>query len=407
MVYELKKALSPYFSSEETETNDTILDLVDQICREQIEPYAREMDKIGAQLIEGKVVVPPQINKIVDTFRKNDLFGISALEKYGGSGLSHTLLNAVIDRVARADSSTGSYLSLQGALVDYLQTYGNEELREKYLPDLASGKRLGGFLYTEPGSGSDLGSVKTKAVREGDKYIINGGKIFITDAGMADTFSFLASTDPSKGSRGLTAFILDARNQPGFQITRLEEKLGIHASPTGQITLENIEIPVENRLGEENKGLGIILYGLSASRNGVAASAVGIAEAAYRRAIKYVNERKQFGKKVLDFQGTQWKVADMATKIATARNQYIYSSRLKDNGQDFFREASMAKVYCSEIANQVCYEAIQMHGGNGYVADFDVERYYRDARIKSLYEGTSEVQRLIISRDEMKKVSNK
>ncbi len=406
MVYELKKALSPYFSKEETEINDTILDMVDSVCKEQIEPYAREMDKIGAKMIDGKVVVPPQMNKIVDTFRKNDMFGINAAEKYGGSGLSHTLLNAMIDRVARADSSTGSYLSLQGALVDYITTYGSDELKEKYLPDLAKGKRLGGFLYTESGSGSDLGSVKTKAVREGDKYIINGGKIFITNAGINDTFSFLASTDSSKGSRGLTAFILDARNQPGFKVIRLEDKLGIHASPTGQISLENVEIPVENRLGEENKGLGIILYGLSASRNGVAASAVGIAEAAYRKALQYVNERKQFGTKIIDFQGTQWKIADMVTKIATGRNYYIYSSRLKDMEKDFFREASIAKVYCSEMAQQVCYEAIQMHGGNGYISEYDVERYYRDARIKSIYEGTSEVQRLIIAREEMKKIKN-
>ena len=406
MVYELKKALTPYFSKEETEINDSILDLVDQVCREQIEPHAREMNKIGAQFIDGKVVVPPQMNKIVDTFRKNDLFGINAAVKYEGSGLTHTLLNAMIDRVARADSSTGSYLSLQGALVDYITTYGSEELKEKYLPDLAKGRRLGGFLYTEPGSGSDLGSVKTKAVIEVDKYIINGGKIFITNAGVADTFSFLASTDPSKGSKGLTAFILDARNQPGFKVMRIEDKLGIHASPTGQISLENVEIPVENKLGEENKGLGIILYGLSASRNGVAASAVGIAEAAYRKALQYVNERKQFGQKIIDFQVSQFKIADMATKIATARNYYIYSSRLKDMEKDFFREASMAKVYCSEMAQSVCYEAIQMHGGNGFIAEYDVERYFRDARIKTIYEGTSEVQRLIIAREEMKKVKN-
>ena len=404
MVFELKKALSPYFSKEDTEINDSILDLVDQIGREQIEPHAREMDKIGTKLIDGKVVLPDQMDKIVDTFRKNDLFGLNAAEKYGGSGLTHTLLNAVIERVAQADSSTGSYLSLQGALVDYISTYGSEELREKYLPELAKGKRLGGFLYTEPGSGSDLGSVKTKAVREGDKYIINGGKVFITNAGRADTFSFLASTDPSKGSRGLTAFILDARDQDGFKVARLENKLGIHASPTGQITLENVEIPIENRLGEEDKGLGIILYGLSASRNGVAASAIGIAEAAYRKALQYVNERKQFGQKIIDFQGTQWKIADMATKLSTGRNQYIYSSRLKDLGKDFFKEAAMSKVYCSELAQTVCYEAIQMHGGNGYIAEYDVERYFRDARIKSIYEGTSEVQRLIISREEMKKI---
>ncbi len=405
MVTELKKALAPFFSKDETELNDSILDLVDTICREKIEPFAFDMDAEGVKLENGKTIVHKQIPVILDEFRKNDIFGIAAPEEYGGTGLSTALYNAVLERVARADASVSIYLALQGALIDYLNTYGSKELKEKYLPDLASGKRIGGFLYTEPNSGSDLGSLKTTAVREGNQYKVNGSKIFISNAGMADTYSALFSTDPSKGSRGLSAFILDTHDQPGFKIARLEEKLGLHASPTGQILLEDVTVPEENRLGEENKGFSVILYGLSASRIGIGAQATGIADAAYRTALNYSAERKQFKTRVIDFQNTQFKVADMATKIQTARNYYIYASMLKDQGKEFFKEASIAKLYASEMAPQVCYDAVQIHGGYGFVKDYNVERYYRDARITTIYEGTSEVQRLVISRDEMNNVA--
>ena len=401
MVAELKKALVPYFTKDETELNDSILDLVDTICKEKIEPFSFEMDAEGVKLENGKTIVHKQIPVILDEFRKNDIFGIAAPEEYGGTGLSTALYNTVLERVSRADASVSIYLALQGALIDYLNTYGSKELKEKYLPDLSSGKRLGGFLYTESGSGSDLGSVKTKAEKQGNQYKVNGSKIFISNAGIADTFSALFATDPSKGSRGLSAFIVDTRNQPGFKIARLEEKLGIHASPTGQIMLEDFTVPEENRLGEENRGLSIILFGLSASRIGIGAQATGIADAAYRKALQYSAERKQFKTRVIDFQNTQFKVADMATKIQIARNYYIYASMLKDQGKEFFKEASIAKLYASEIAPQVCYDAVQIHGGYGFVKDYDVERYYRDARITTIYEGTSEIQRLVISREEM------
>lgn len=405
MVAEIKKALAPFFSKDETEINDSILDLVDTICKEKIEPFAQEMDAEGVKLENGKTVIHKQIPIILDEFRKNDIFGIAAPEEYSGVGLSTALYNAVLERVAKADASVSIYLALQGALIDYLNTYGSKELKEKYLPDLATGKRIGGFLYTEPNSGSDLGSLKTKAEKDGDHYKVNGSKIFISNAGVADTFSALFSTDPSKGSRGLSAFILDTRNQPGFKIARLEEKLGLHASPTGQILLEDVTVPEENRLGEENKGFSIILYGLSASRIGIAAQATGIADAAYYTALQYAAERKQFKTRIIDFQNTQFKVADMATKIQTSRNYYIYASMLKDQGKEFFKEASIAKLYASEMAPQVCYDAVQMHGGYGFVKDYNVERYYRDARITTIYEGTSEVQRLVISRDEMNNVA--
>jgi len=406
MVNILKKNLLPFFSKEETEINNSILDLVDTICQEQIDPFAREMDSIGAKIIDGKVKLPPKMYDIIDTFRKNDLFGLTVPEQFGGSGLTSTLFNAVLERIARSDASSTVPLSLQGALIDYILYYGSTELQEKYLPAMASGESLGGFLYTEPQSGSDLGSVKTKAVKDGDNYIINGSKIFISNAGVSNVFTLLASTDSSKGSNGLTAFILDTRDQPGFKVNRLEKKLGLNASPTGQITMDDVVIPAENRLGQEGKGLGIILFGLSLARITVGSGAVGVADAAYRKAIKYVSERKQFGQRIIDFQGTQWKIADMATKIETARSYYLYASRLKDLKKKFFEEASIAKLYGSEIAQEVCYEAIQMHGGYGFIKDYDVERYYRDVRINTIFDGTSEIQKLIIFRDEAQKFTN-
>lgn len=403
MVDDLKKSFSVYFSKDETEINNSIFDMVDDVCIKQIEPYARDMDNVGVKFENGKVILPDPMPKIYDTFAKNDILGLTVPEKYDGAGLSFALQHGVVERIARADASTSIGTSLQGALIDYIVMFGSEELKEKYLPDLAKGKRMGGFLYTEPGSGSDLGSVTTKAVKEGDKYIINGGKIFISNAGISDTYTLLASTDPSKGSRGLTAFILDTQNQPGFKVLRLEDKLGIHASPTGQVSFENVEIPVEDRLGEENNGFANILYGLSVSRNGISAQACGIADAAYRKAMEYISQRKQFGKKISDYQATQWKIADMASKIAIARNYYIYGTRLKDMGKEFFRESSIAKLYGSEMVQEVTWESIQLLGGYGFVKGYDVERYYRDARITTIYEGTSEVQRMIISREEISK----
>lgn len=401
MVQEIKKVLEIFYSNEENEINETILDMIDLVCQKSIEPYAREMDQFGAELKNGKVSIHPQMQKIVDTFKQNDLFGLNIPEEYKGSGRSLMLAQGVGERISRADASVSSYFGLQGTISDFILTSGSQELKEKYLPQLATGKRFGGLLLTEPSSGSDLGSVKTRAKREGSVYIVTGQKIFITNCHIADTFVFLASTDPKKGSRGLTAFVLDSKDQPGFEVVRLEHKLGIRASPTGAISLDNVEIPVENRIGEEGKGFFHILNDLAASRIGVAAGSVGIADAAYRKAIHYAHERVQFGKSILKFQANQFKVADMASKIHLARNYYMYASRLKEKGKEFKKEASIAKVFASEMVQHVTYEAIQMHGGYGFIVEYDVERYYRDARIQTLFEGTSEVQRLIISREEI------
>lgn len=402
MVAEIKNAIQIHSSKEEMETNHLILDMVDKICRKEIEPYARKMDQFGTQLKgESNISIHPQMAKIIQTFQQNDLYGLAVPSNYNGSGLGQTLNNAVIERVSRADASTRSYLSLQGTIIDFLLRYGSEELKYNYIPNLATGHRFGGLLLTESSSGSDLGSIKTRAIRDGDNYVVNGQKIFITNCHISDTYMLLASTDPGKGSHGLTTFLLDTRNQPGFKVISLEHKLGIRASPTGTITLENVQIPVENRVGEENQGFSIALSVLTASRISVAAGATGIADAAFRKALAYAKDRFQFGKSILKFQANQFKIADMATKIHLARNYYLYASRRKDMDQTFSTEAAIAKLYATEMAQKVTYDAIQLHGGYGFIVDYDVERYYRDVRITTLFEGTSEIQRLIISRNEI------
>ena len=403
MVQEIKDILQTCMSKEEYEIANTILDMIEDVCSKEIEPYIREIDETGATMVNGKVIIHPQIYKIVETFKKNDILGLTIPEKYNGSGLNSTIGHCVGERIARAELSICSYFDLQKTIADFLLTSGNEEQLEKFLPDLAVGKRYGGLLLTEPQSGSDLGSVKTRAVRDGDHYTITGQKIFITNAHIADTFVFLASTDPSKGKKGLTAFVLDVKNKPGFKVERIEHKLGIRASPTGAILLDNIEVPIEDRIGEEGQGFSKVLNGLSASRIGIAAAATGVAEAAYRKALKYASERVQFGHPIINFQANQFKIADIAMKIHLARNAYIHASRLKDANKDFNTAASIAKLYASEMAQQVTYDAIQLHGGYGFIVEYGVEKYYRDIRITTLYEGTSEVQREIISRNEIKK----
>ncbi len=403
---DILKALSTLKIDKDTlEIAEDILNMADELCKKDIEPYAREWNEEGVHIKDGKVIYPKKLLDAVKKMADNGLLGLGIPEEYGGAGLPTAVVHAFHERVSRADASISLIPLLQATVSEYIMKFGSDMLKEKYLPELAEGKVFSGLLYTEPTSGSDLGSLKSRAEEEGDSFLISGTKIFITNAGLATLYSLLASTDPSKGSRGLTAFILDTRaSDTGFEILRVEEKLGLHASGTGQIFMDKFPVPKENMLGQQNKGFSVILHGLAASRIGIGAQAVGIADAAYRRAATYVAERKQFGRRILDFQVTQFKLADMATKISTARQMYLYASQLKDLGKQFREEASMAKLYASEMGQQVCYEALQLLGGYGYVTDYDVERYYRDIRITSIYEGTSEVQRIVISRDEMAKI---
>lgn len=403
---DLKIALSSLgYTKEETEINDMILDMVDDLCKNDIEPVSQEMDEIGCKHDPetGKVTYPPQVLPLLKKMAQNDLFGLPIAEKYGGAGLSIPLTKIVMDRLSRADAGISLFYSLQNTASDIISKYATEEAKNKYLPLLAKGERLTGLLYTESGSGSDLGSLKAKAVKEGNKFYTTGNKIFITNSGIADVFLYLASTNPEKGSRGLTAFILDAKDNPGFKVARIEEKLGLHSNATGEITLDRVEIPEENVLGEVDKGFSVVLDGLTASRIGIAAQAVGIADAAYRKAVSYVKQRKQFGREISKFQFTQFRIAEMYTKILTSRLGYLHSAKLKDMGMDFSEAAAVAKLHAAETANEVCYQSLQMLGGYGYVFEYDLERHYRDARITPIYEGTSEVQRIIISRAELNK----
>ncbi|MHA2109960.1 MAG: acyl-CoA dehydrogenase family protein [Candidatus Hodarchaeales archaeon] len=393
------------FTKEESEENEMILDLVNEIASKEIEPYAQEMDEIGCSHDPktGKVTYPPQAYKILKKLGESDLMGLAIPEKYDGVGLSFALVNACYERFSRADASTSLLFGLQNSSSDVIEHFGTEEAKQEYLPKLARGKKFGGLLFTEPGSGSDLGSLKTKVVDNGDHYLVNGSKNFISNSGIADTYLFLGSTDPEQKSKGLTAFILDTENNPGVKVSRIEEKLGLHGNATGEILLQDVVIPKENVLGKLGRGFSVVLYELSAARIGIGAQGVGIADAAYRKAVNYVKSRKQFGRPIESFQVTQFKMADLFTKIHTARVSYLIAARMKDNGLDFAEYASIAKLYGSEISQEVTYEAIQMHGGYGYVKEYDVERYYRDARITPIYEGTNEVQRIVISRAEMAK----
>ena len=393
------------YNEEETEQNEMVLDLMDEICKKEIEPHAQEMDEIGCKFdVEtGKITYPEQSYKIVKKLAENDLMGLAIPEEYEGAGLSFTLTNACYERISRADAGTSLLFGLQNSSYDVIEKFGTDEAKEYYLPKLASGELIGGLLFTEPGAGSDLGSLKTKVVDEGDHYVVNGIKNFISNAGIANTYLFLGSTSPEKGSRGLTAFIIETENNPGFKIARIEEKLGLHSNATAEVLLDDAVIPKRNVLGQIDRGFSVVLYELSAARIGIGAQAVGIADAAYRKAATYVKTRVQFGQPIEKFQATQWKLADLFTKLHTARLAYLSAARMKDLNQDFAEYASIAKLYGSEIAQEVTNEAIQMHGGYGYIKEYDVERYYRDARITPIYEGTNEVQRIVISRAEMSK----
>jgi len=403
---DLYQVLSTFgFTKEESEENEMILDLMDEICKKEIEPYALDMDEIGCthDPSTGEVKYHPQTYKILKKLAESDLMGLAIPEKYEGVGLSFALVNACYERISRADASTSLLFGLQNSSSDVLEHFGTEEAKQFYLPKLARGTKFGGLLFTEPSSGSDLGSLKTKVVDNGDHYLVNGSKNFITNSGIADTFIFLGSTEPEKKSKGLTAFILDTENNPGARISRIEDKLGLHANATGEIVLEDAVIPKSNLLGSLGKGFSVVLYELSAARIGIGAQGVGIADAAYRKAVNYVKSRKQFGRSIESFQVTQFKMADLYTKIHTARLAYLAAARMKDNDLNFSQAASIAKLYGSEISQEVTYEAIQMHGGYGYIKEYDVERYYRDARITPIYEGTNEVQRIVIARAEMSK----
>lgn len=326
------------------------------------------------------------------------LMGITIPTKYGGSDMDFTSYIIAINELARVSAAIGVILSVHTSVgTNPILYFGSEEQKQRFVPKLATGEYLGAFCLTEPSSGSDAGSLKTQAVKKGDYYELNGSKVFITNGGEADVYIVFALTNPLKGSRGISAFIVE-KDTPGLIIGKDERKMGLHGSRTVQLTFDQMKVPVENLLGLEGEGFKIAMANLDVGRIGIAAQSLGIAEAALDAATKYAAERKQFGKLISANQGISFKLADMATAIEAAKLLVYRAANLRTLGESCRKEASMAKLFASKTAVEVTTEAIQVFGGYGYTKDYPVERYFRDAKVTEIYEGTSEIQRIVISR---------
>ena len=345
------------------------------------------------------------------TFPRDALRGLGELgvlgmvtpEEPGGAGADYISLALAIEEVAAGDGATSTIVSVQNSVVcGPINLFGNASQKEKFLSRLATGDQLGCFCLTEPHVGSDAGALRTIARRDGDWYVLNGVKQFITTGRHANIAIVFAVTDRDAGKRGISAFIVETgapNHAPGFIVARIEDKLGQRASDTAQIVFENMRIPAANLLGREGEGYKIALANLEGGRLGIAAQSVGMARAAFDAALAYANEREAFGKPIIEHQAVNFRLADMATQIEAGRQLTWHAASMKDAGQPCLKEASMAKLFASEMAERVCSDAIQIHGGYGYVTDFPVERIYRDVRVCQIYEGTSDIQRLVIGRN--------
>ena len=329
-------------------------------------------------------------------------YGVAVPTEWDGAGLDYLALALILEEIAAGDGATSTVVSVNNCPVcSILMAFGNADQKERFLKPLASGSWLGAFCLTEPHVGSEAGGLKTTAVlskdKDGDHYVINGVKQFITSGKNGDVAIVMAVTDKAAGKKGISAFLVPTKT-PGYTVARVEDKLGQHASDTAQINFENCRVPAENLLGEEGMGLKIALSGLEGGRIGIAAQAVGMARAAFEAALRYSKERTSFGQPIFQHQAVQFKLADMATQIEVARQMIYHAACLKDAGRPCLKEAAMAKLFASEMAERVCSDAIQVFGGYGYVSDFPVERIYRDVRVCQIYEGTSEVQKILIGR---------
>ena len=340
-----------------------------------------------------------------DLFRRLGELGILGLpfpEEYGGSGGDYMSLVIALEEIARASGSLALTLDAHTSLCcEPIFLFGTEQQKRDYLVSLARGEWIGAFGLTEPQAGSDAGATRTRAVRDGDEWVINGQKIFITNGSIADVVVITAKTDPDAGTRGISSFIIE-KGTPGFQPGRDEKKMGLKGSITSELFFEDCRIPAENLLGQENQGFKQFLTTLDAGRVAISAMAVGLAQGAFDRAVEYAKERKQFDQPIADFQAVQWMLADSATEIEAARMMVYRAAWLREQGQRFTKEAAMAKLFATETSERVCRRAIQVHGGYGYVREYEVERMYRDQRLCAIGEGTNEIQRLVIARQILK-----
>jgi len=368
------------------EQQKMIQKMVREFAEKEIAPIAAELDK--------KSEFP---HKTLEKMAKLGLLGIIIPSEYGGAGLDTISYTTVIEEISRKCASTGVITSVHNSLVAYpILKYGTEEQKKKYLPILAKGEKIGAFAGTEPNAGSDLGAMQTTAVLKGNKYIINGDKTFITSGPEAGILIVFAVTDKSAGVKGISAFIVENKFK-GFKVGSIFDKLGINANLVSELIFEDMEVPKDNLLGKEGDGFKIALSTLDGGRIGIAAQSVGIAQACLDESIEYSKQRQQFGKPIASKQAIQWMIADMATNIEAARFLVLKAAYTKDQGVRFSKEAAMAKLFASEMAMDAAIKAVQIHGGYGYTKEYTVERLFRDAKITEIYEGTSEVQRLVIS----------
>jgi alkylation response protein AidB-like acyl-CoA dehydrogenase len=370
-----------------SEDHRAVQDAVRAYVQDRIAPKAAEWDK-------------------THHFPKTELRGLAELGCYGvavptefdGAGLDYLALSLILEEVAAGDGATSTVVSVNNCPVcSILMAFANAEQKQAFLKPLARGEMLGAFCLTEPHVGSEAGGLKTSAVRDGDHYVLNGVKQFITSGKNGDLAIVMAVTDKAAGKKGISAFVVPTAT-PGYTVARIEDKMGQHASDTAQILFEDCRVPAANRLGDEGEGLKIALSGLEGGRIGIASQSVGMARAAFDAALAYSKERQSFGQPIFGHQAVQFKLADMATQIEAARQLIWHAASLKDAGKPCLKEAAMAKLFASEMAERVCSAAIQVFGGYGYVSDFPVERIYRDVRVCQIYEGTSEVQKILIGR---------
>ncbi|HEE9033124.1 acyl-CoA dehydrogenase AcdA [Bacillus cereus] len=370
-----------------SEEHEMIRKMVRDFAKNEVAPTAAERDE------EERFD-----RELFDQMAELGLTGIPWPEEYGGIGSDYLAYVIAIEELSRVCASTGVTLSAHTSLAGWpIFKFGTEEQKQKFLRPMAEGKKIGAYGLTEPGSGSDAGGMKTIAKRDGDHYILNGSKIFITNGGIADIYVVFALTDPESKQRGTSAFIVES-DTPGFSVGKKESKLGIRSSPTTEIMFEDCRIPVENLLGEEGQGFKVAMQTLDGGRNGIAAQAVGIAQGALDASVEYARERHQFGKPIAAQQGIGFKLADMATEVEAARLLTYQAAWLESEGLPYGKESAMSKVFAGDTAMRVTTEAVQVFGGYGYTKDYPVERYMRDAKITQIYEGTQEIQRLVISR---------
>lgn len=377
-------------SFELTEEQESLRRTVQKFAEKELAPIAAEADEKGEFHRE-----------IYEKLAELGLLGIPCPEEYGGAGLDYSTYIVVIEEIAKYCLATAVGLAVQGLPQIMINQFGTEEQKNAYLEPLASGHRLGAFALTEAGSGSDAASLKTSAVKDGDSYVLNGAKVFITHGGVADIYLVMARTDPQKGARGISSFIVE-EGAPGFSSGKTEKKMGLRASPTREILFEECRIPRDNLVGNEGDGFKIAMIALDSGRITIGASAVGLAQAALDESVHYAKQREQFGQAIADFQGIQFMLADMATSIRAARNLVREAAYLKDTGKPFSHVAAMAKLYATDMAMKVTTDAVQVFGGYGYMQDYPVERLMRAAKVTQIVEGTNQIQRVVIARHLLK-----